>query len=65
MLVDLEQLSTLYHQISTQAIQQKSSILILVATDVDALASCRMLTVCIILINNYFIFLIDFKLTVV
>ena len=47
MLIDLEQISTLYQSISTKAIQQKAPILILVATDVDALASCRMLTVSI------------------
>ena len=46
MLVDLEQIATLYQSISSQAIQQKTPILILVAPDVDALASCRMITVC-------------------
>ena len=47
MLIDLEQISTLYQSISTKALQQKTPILILVATDVDALTSCRMLTVSI------------------
>ena len=35
MLVDLEQIATLYQSISSQAIQQKTPILILVAPDVS------------------------------
>lgn len=61
MLVDLEQLSALYHQLSSQAIQQKASLLILVAPDVDALASCRMFTVGSIPISLYFT--VNIKLT--
>ena len=52
MLIDLEQIATLYQSISSQAIQQKAPILILVAPDVDALASCRMITVCILIENG-------------
>ena len=46
MLCEIERIAEIYQQIVSKALQERSSVLILVSPDVDALCTCRIITVC-------------------